>query len=79
MTKVIRVVTLVLALSVHAQAGIMQTGAAEEPPPPPPPATSTPGDEIQTETPAEGIMQTGLTDAVSQATLGVLQSLLSLF
>ena len=78
MTKAIRVATLVLALSICAQAGIMQTDKTEPPPPPPPVETSATQD-TETEASAEGIMQYDLTGAVSQATLDVLQSLLILF
>ena len=80
MTKAIRVATLVLALSISAHAGIMQTGKTEPPPPPPPPAeTSMLQDETETQSLAEGIMQNDLTAAASQAALATLQSLLTLF
>lgn len=78
MTKAIRVATLVLALSVYAQAGIIQNDKTEEPPPPPP-ATSTTEGGAETEASAEGTVETDLTAAVSQATMDVLQSLLILF
>ncbi len=77
MTKIVRAVMLAMALSVHAQAGIMQYDKEQPPPPPPPAATSATQDE--TEALAEGIMQTGLTAAASQAALATLQSLLTLF
>ena len=79
MTKAIRVMTLVLALSVYAQAGIIQNDKTETSPPPPPAETSATQEETETEASAEGIIQYDLTDAVSQATLDVLQSLLILF
>ncbi|HEY9282051.1 MAG TPA: hypothetical protein VIP46_01225 [Pyrinomonadaceae bacterium] len=78
MTKAIRVATLVLAFSISAHAGIMQTGKTE-PPPPPPATTSMTQDETEMEALAEGIMQNGLTAAASQAALATLQSLLTLF
>ena len=74
MTKMIRAAALVLALSVYAQAGIIQADKTEPPPPPPPAAT-----QSETETSAEGIIQNGLTDAASQAMVDILQSLLTLF
>ena len=79
MPKAIRISTLVLVLSVYAQAGIMQNDKTEPPPPPPPPITSMTQDEAEIETLAEGIMQYDLTAAASQAALATLQSLLTLF
>lgn len=80
MTKAIRVATLVLAFSISAHAGIMQTGKTEPPPPPPPATTSMTQGETETETLVEGIIQNDLTAAAaSQAALATLQSLLTLF
>lgn len=79
MTKIIRATTLSLVLSVCAQAGTMQFDKQQPPPPPPPAATNTTQDETGTEVLAEGIMQTGLTAAASQAAVATLQSLLTLF
>lgn len=79
MPKAIRIATLVLALSVSAQAGIIQNDKTE-PPPPPPPAT-TAGvtlDETETVVLVEGTMQYDLADAASRAALATLQSLLTL-
>ena len=77
MTKAIRAALLMLALSVSAQAGdgIIQNGS--------PAAAPTPAAVVQeepvTEESTEGIIQNGLTAAASQATLNLLQSLLTLF
>ena len=79
MTKAIRVTTLVLLLSVCAQAGVIQTDKNEPPPPPPPATTSMTQDETETQALAEVIMQTDLTAVASQAALATLQSLLTLF
>lgn len=79
MRKIIRAAMLVLTLSVCSQAGVIQFDKNEPPPPPPPAMTSMTQDETETETLAEGIMQSDLTAAVSQAALATLQSLLSLF
>lgn len=79
MTKTIRAMILVLALSVCAQAGVMQFDKTQPPPPPPPATTSMTQDETETEALAEGIIQNDLTAAASQAALATLQSLLTLF
>ena len=78
MTKIIQTTTLMVVLSVCAQAGIIQNGSPA-PTPPPPATTSMTQDETEMETLAEGIMQTDLADAASQAALASLQSLLTLF
>jgi hypothetical protein len=81
MSKIIRALALTLALSVYASAGdgIIQGGTpAASPTPPPPPASAT-LDEPAVPPPAEGEEQDGLMAAVSQATLDILQSFLTLF
>jgi hypothetical protein len=78
--KALRALLLVLALSVCANAdGNMGSGIATPPPPPNPPASATaaPGTGDDTIT---GQMQTGVveTDPVTEITLTLLQSLLSI-
>jgi hypothetical protein len=79
MTKAIRVATFVLALSIYAQAGIMQTGKEDPPPPPPPAAAATTQDGTEAEASPEGETEYDPTAAASQAMLNVLESLLILF
>lgn len=79
MKKIIRAVMLAMALSVYAQAGIMQYDKTQPPPPPPPATMDVTQDETETQALAEGIMQYDLTAAASQAALATLQSLLTLF
>jgi hypothetical protein len=79
MTKIIRAATLELALSICAQAGIIQFDRTEPPPPPPPAMTSTTQDETDLQTTTDETTQTDLAKDASQAMLGVLQSLSALF
>ena len=79
MAKIIRAAALAMALSAYAQAGIIQYDK-NEPPPPPPPATQNATQEgPEEEASAQGIIQYDLTATASQATLDILQSLLTLF
>ena len=75
MTKTIRAALLMLALSVSTQAGdgIIQNGSPAAAPTP----TAVVQEESEPEAPAKGIIQNGLA-AASEATLVVLQSLLTL-
>lgn len=77
MTQLIRATTLALALSVCAQAdGIMQTDKTPPPPPKPSAIAMQPGGE-PTEA-ADGIIQTGVTEAATALSLGLLQSVLAI-
>jgi hypothetical protein len=78
MTTLLRASILSLALSVAAQAGTMQFDKTEPPPPPPPATSSVIDDEAETVPTADETMQFDTLDAASQATLSVLQSLLTL-
>lgn len=77
MAKIIRASLFVLLLSVCANAddGIMQTGKTSSTQPP---ASSTQTSEEPVEA-ADGIMQTGVAEAVTEVSLDLLQSLLTLF
>ena len=77
MTKLLRVSALVLTLSVGALAddGIIQSG--KTPTPPPPPTATQPSDEATEAT--DGIIQSGAAETAVDVSLGLLQSLLSIF
>lgn len=81
MSKTIRTSALVLLLACSAQAGIMQNDAPAPPPPPPSqPANSVqePTNNLQ-ETSANGYMQTGAPDGLTQIALEMLAVMPSLF
>ena len=75
MTKLIRAVVFVLALSVCAQAGVMQADKTQ-PPPPPPPETSMTQDE--TESAADAMVHNDLAVAAQEIALSLLRNLLTL-
>ena len=72
-------VALTVLLSVSASAGIITT-AGSQPPPPPPPAPTSMTTESETAE-AEGVMSTGIAtpEVVGEITVGLVQSILTLF
>ncbi|HEX8162960.1 MAG TPA: hypothetical protein VF538_13905 [Pyrinomonadaceae bacterium] len=82
MTKLIRAATLMLSISVCAQAdGIMQTDKAS-PAPSPVAAAQSGGEPTESDEPteaADGTIQTGMTKTAVDISLVLLQSLLTCF
>ncbi|HEX8190708.1 MAG TPA: hypothetical protein VF586_20280 [Pyrinomonadaceae bacterium] len=79
MLKAIRVSTLILLLACSAQAGYMQNGSPEPPPPSQPASPIQEPTPTSEEPPADGYMQTGAADSLTQIALDVFMALPSLF
>lgn len=76
MSKTFRTLALILTLTCSAYAGDIQNGKTETPPPPTPMPTSTQETSVVA---TDGNMDNGRPEVIIQATLSLLQSVLSLF